>query len=122
MEDLRKEQIEAVETLEEYNKKMVSTIPTIIEELKGQKKPDTQDFLNHIIEGMNWEIQVMNGTMTYFNENEMLVDKDVFDRKVLDFNAVVEKKDAAALADALETIILPMFQELDEIIAKKKSE
>lgn len=121
MEDLRKEQIEAVEALESYNKKMVNTIPTIIAELRGDAKPDTKDFLNHILNGMNWEIQVINGCLSYFNEDEILIDKEKTNEKVLEFNKIVESKDDKALADALENIMLPFFTQLNDIIAKKKN-
>lgn len=119
MEDLRKEQIEAVEALESYNKKMINTIPTIVEELRGNAKPDTKEFLNHILKGMNWEIEVINGCLSYFNEDEMLIDKEAANAKVLKFNEAVESTDDLKLADALETIMLPFFKELKEIIEKK---
>ena len=119
MEDLRKEQIEAVEALESYNKKMVNTIPTIVEELRGNAKPDTKEFLNHILKGMNWEIEVINGCLSFFNEDEMLIDKEAANAKVIKFNEAVESTDDLKLADALETIMLPFFTQLKEIIEKK---
>ncbi len=119
MEDLRKEQIEAVEALESYNKKMVNTIPTIIEELRGNAKPDTKEFLNHILKGMNWEIEVINGCLSFFNEDELLIDKEDANAKVLEFNKAVESTDDILLADAMENIMLPFFKELSDIIDKK---
>lgn len=121
MEDLRRQQIEAVEALESYNKKMVNTIPTIVEELRGNAKPDTKEFLNHILKGMNWEIEVINGCLTYFNEDEMLIDKEAANEKVLKFNEAVESTDDLKLADALENIMLPFFIQLKEIIEKKSN-
>lgn len=120
MENIRKEQMEAVESLDNYNKKIVNAIPAIIEELRGEGKPDTKEFLDQILKGMEWELHVINGCLTYFNEDETLIDKDEVNGKVQEFNKVVESKDDRALADALETIMLPFFTELDTAIAKKK--
>lgn len=120
MDNLRKEQIEAVESLESYNKKMVNAIPTIIEELRGGSKPDTKEFLDQILKGMEWELQVINGCLTYFNEDETLIDKEAVNDQVQEFNKVIESKDDRALADALENIMLPFFKELDTVIAKKR--
>lgn len=119
MEDLRAEQIEAVEALDSYNNKMINTIPTIVDELRGNAKPDTKEFLMQILNGMNWEIQVINGCLSYFNEEETLIDKEAINEKVLEFNKVVEGKDDVALADALENVMLPILKQLKEVIAKK---
>jgi len=121
MEDLRAEQIEAVEALDSYNNKMINTIPTIVDELRGNAKPDTKDFLMQILNGMNWEIQVINGCLTYFNEDEVLIDKEAINEKVIGFNKVVESKDDVALADALENVMLPILKQLKEVIAKKSN-
>lgn len=120
MENLRKEQIEAVESLESYNKKIVNAIPAIIEELRGAAQPDTKEFLEQILKGMEWELQVINGCLTYFNEDETLIDKEAVNDKVQGFNKAIAGKDDKVLADALENIMLPFFKELDTVIAKKK--
>lgn len=120
MENLKKEQMEAVESLGSYNKKILNAIPTITQELRGGAKPDTKEFLDHILKGMAWEFHVINGCLSYFNEGETLIDKEAVNDKVQEFNQVVESKDDRALADALENIMLPFFKELDTVIEKKK--
>lgn len=120
MDNIRKEQIEAVESLESYNNKILNAIPAIIEELRGVAKPDTKEFLDQILKGMEWEFHVLNGCLTYFNEDETLIDKEAVNDKVQEFNKVIESKDDRVLADALENIMLPFFKELDSVIEKKK--
>ncbi len=46
----------------------------IIKELSGERVDDTDEFLKAIIDAMNWEIGVMNGTMSLLN-NEKNKDK-----------------------------------------------
>lgn len=40
----------------------------IVKELSGNRLEDTDKFLKAIVDAMNWEIAVMNGTMTLLNE------------------------------------------------------
>lgn len=62
MENEFREEIEALEALKSYNVKMVKALKEIIPELKGQKKEDTDEYFQHILKGLNWEIQVLNGS------------------------------------------------------------
>ena len=65
MEDNRAEQKEALETLMEFNTRLVKNMEIITKELSGARLEDTDAFLEDIIKAMNWEIQVMNGTMEF---------------------------------------------------------
>ena len=44
MEDNRKEQVEALEALKDYNPKICKALAEIVPELKGEKKEDTQEY------------------------------------------------------------------------------
>ena len=79
----RKEQKEALETLVEFNKRLVKNMHIIVKELSGERLDDTDKFLKAIVNAMNWEIAVMNGTMTILNEGKQRVDKEAFNKKVL---------------------------------------
>ena len=63
MEDNRQEQIEALEILIEFNEKLVHNLPILVKELSGERLDDTDQFLKSVLDAMNWEIAVMNGTM-----------------------------------------------------------
>lgn len=119
MEDIRQQQIEAMEELKSYNKKLVKAVREIIIELKGEDRTDTEDFLKQIVEGINWEIQVVNGTLDYINEDENLLDKEQFNQAVLNHNEAINTKDNGKLAESFEVNILPYLLKLDEIADKK---
>ena len=62
--NLNAEQIEALEVYIEYNKKLMNSINMLLLELREQRKDDTDEFQKKIIEGLNWEIQILNGTLS----------------------------------------------------------
>lgn len=75
MEDSREEQIEALKTLYEFNQRLLKNMRIVIKELSGERLDDTDNFVKGIIDAMNWEIEVMNGTMSVLNENEVRIEK-----------------------------------------------
>ena len=107
MEDNRAEQIEALEVLTEFNDRLVHNMEIIVKELKGERLDDTDQFLKGIVDAVNWEIQVVNGTLDTLNDGKVRVDKS-------DFNtAIVAAKDDARMAVEFENVI-PVFQQLGE--------
>lgn len=119
MEDIRQQQIEALSVLGEYNKKLVKAVKEIVIELNGQQRPDTEEFLKQIVDGINWEIQVVNGTLDYINEDEALLDKDEFNNAILRHNDAVQSREDSIIAQSLEENVLPYLIMLDDIVLKK---
>ncbi len=111
MEDNREEQREALETLVEFNGRLLKNMNIAVKELSGARLDDTNNFLKSIIDAMNWEIAVMNGTMELLNEGEKRIDKDSFNRKVVTFGEAVNAKDDAGMANALKALV-PEFENL----------
>ena len=93
MENVRAEQIEALEVFCGYNEKFVQNIRTIITELEGDRKEDTDRFLENIIKGINWEIGVLNGVMPLINEKEERIQKEEFNSNILRLSQALEGKD-----------------------------
>ena len=54
MEDIRAQQIEALEVFKNYNSRLVKSMDSIIPELEGDRKDDTDKFLDEIVKGINW--------------------------------------------------------------------
>ena len=77
----RAEQKEALETLVEFNERLIKNMTIIIKELSGERLDDTDKFLNGIVSAINWEVQVMNGTMELLNEGKTRIDKEEFNQK-----------------------------------------
>ena len=106
MEDNRREEKEALKVLTEYSPKLLKSMRNVMEELHGNRQPDTDEYLLSIIKGMNWEIQVLNGTMDYLNETEQLIDKQAANNLFVNFSKIYQEKDDAKLAEAFEKEIL----------------
>ena len=111
MEDNRKEQLEALEVLGEFNERLVKNMKIIVKELSGQRLDDTDKFLKAIIDAINWEIQVVNGTMETLNEGTERVNKESFNAAVAALGQAISKNEDAAMAEEFRKII-PVFEQL----------
>ena len=124
MEDIRKQQLEALETGVEYVKKLVPAIKEILPELRGEEKEDTIDFLNQLIDGINFVIEIVNATMGMINEKEEILNKDGIEEKVQLLNDGLSAKDNLKTAQALEEGILPfldIFYQVSSIILEREN-
>lgn len=111
MEDNRKEQIEALEVLLEFNDRLVNNMAIIIKELSGKRLDDTDKFLQSIINAINWEIQVFNGTRDVLNEGGQRIDKEVLNEKIVALSRAIEENNDAKMAEEFKNVI-PVFEEL----------
>lgn len=120
MEDNRAEQKEALETLMEFNGRLVKNMNIVQKELSGARLDDTNAFLEDIIKAMNWEIQVMNGTMDLLNEDGEHIKKEEFNAKLIKLTDAINAKNDSAMAEAFKEVI-PLFEKLgaraSEVIA-----
>lgn len=115
MEDNRTEQREALETLVGFNERLVKNMGIIISELSGQRMEDTDKLLKSIIDAMNWEIAVMNGTMELLNEGKERINKDAFNQKVKVFGDAIKENDDIKMAEGLKQL-MPEFAKLGEVV------
>ena len=114
MEDLRAQQIEALEVLGDYNERLMKSIHSVIKELDGDRKEDTDQFLDEIIKGINWEIGILNGTMELINEDEERLKKEEINSSILELSKALEgKKDDEIAASFKET--LPVFENFGKV-------
>ena len=112
MEENRLEQKEALQTLVEFNERLVKNMNIIVKELSGQRLDDTDKFLG-ILDAVNWEVQVMNGTMELLNEGKERINKEEFNNKILELSKALKAKDDAKQAEAIRDLI-PAFESLEE--------
>lgn len=115
MEDNRAEQIEALEVLAEYSPKLLKGMKAVTEELEGNRQPDTDEYLLAVINGMNWEIQVLNGTLSLINEKSEQIVKEDANRLFVHFSDLYQGKNDRAMAEAFRQEIIPFFEKLDGI-------
>ena len=105
MEANRAEQLEALQTLTEFNEKVVKNIHILIKELKGERLDDTDKFQQSIISAINWEIQVLNGTMDVLNEGGTRVDKEAVNKKIVALGEALKTKEDIKVAEAFEELL-----------------
>lgn len=117
MDDKRTEQIEALQTLAEYNKKVLKNIPILIRELRGERLDDTDKFLTAIVNAINWEVEVLNATLDVINEKEEKVSKEKVNDKILTLSDALKSQNENAQAEAFEQLVPEL-----EIIEKAISE
>lgn len=111
MEDIRTEQKEALEVLVEFNEKIVHNMKIIVKELSGERLDDTDKFLKGIIDAINWEIEVVNGTMDLLNEGEERLNKETFNNSIVALSEAIVAKDDSRMAKEFENVI-PVFEQL----------
>lgn len=113
MEDNRAEQKEALEVLIEFNERVLKNMRIIVKELSGERLEDTNQFLKGIADALNWEIEVVNGTMGLLNEGKERVNKETFNAAVVRLSEAIKSSDDAAMAAAF-TELIPIFENLGE--------
>lgn len=113
----RAEQREALETLAEFNARLVKNMGIIVKELSEKRMDDTDVFLEDIVKALNWEIQVMNGTMELLNEDKARIDKEAFNAKVQALSGAIASKEDAKMAEAFAQVI-PAFEALGTAAAE----
>jgi hypothetical protein len=117
VESTREEQKEALETLVEFNERLLKNMKIIVKELSGARLDDTDIFLADILKAINWEIQVTNGTIELLNEKEQNIDKNTFNQAIIQLNTAVKDNDDAKMAAAFQGVI-PLFEQLEEAAKK----
>lgn len=111
--DNRAEQKEALETLAEFNVRLIKNMNLVQKELSGERLDDTNAFLQDIVNAINWEVQVMNGTMELLNEDGQHIEKEDFNAKITALGSAVNAKDDAGMAAAFKELV-PLFEKLGE--------
>lgn len=121
MEELRRQQIEALGTGCAYIEKLVPAMKEIIPELRGTELPDTQDFLNQQIDGLNFVIEIINATISLINERETILIKENMEEKIQSLNKALGRNDNKKIADVLEVDIMPLldvFRQVAMVVIK----
>lgn len=121
MENNREEQMEALNVLVDFNERLVKNMTIIVKELSGERLDDTDKFLKSIVDAINWEIQVMNGTMELLNENKERINKEDFNSVIVSLSDAIAEKNDQKMAEEFEKAI-GIFEQLgkaaEEVVSK----
>lgn len=115
-DNLKEQQIEAIEVYLEYNKKLMNSINMLLSELREERKEDTDEFQKKIIEGLNWEIQILNGTLSLINQEEERINKNEVNQQILKLGEALKTEEDKKIADSFENDILPQFEKIEQVI------
>lgn len=115
-DNLELQQIEALEVYLEYNKKLTNSIHILLLELRENRKDDTDEFQKKIIEGLNWEIQILNRTLSLINQKEERISKNEVNHQILKLEEALKTNEDNKIADSFEKDIIPEFKKVEEII------
>lgn len=111
METNTMEQMEALQTLTQFNDRLLKNLPTVADELSGNRKPDTDVYLKNIVDVIGWEINVINATSTLLETAQTHMDKNGFNQAVLALNSALTSNSDQETAAALRELI-PHFETL----------
>ena len=76
--------------------------------------PDTKDYLNQQLDGINYVIDIMNITLPFLNEKEEVLNKDAMEEKVQN------EEDTEELVQALQVLGYRRY-EINKILSKVKA-
>lgn len=112
MNEQVQKQIEAIETVYEYNKKLSSGIELLIQELQENRMEENKELLHEIIEGLNWVFGILNYTIDRLNETGIAITKESVNKVVLNFSASFQKNNPEEMSLVLKEEILPMLSDI----------
>lgn len=116
MENFREQQVDALKAMFDYNLKLVPALEEVVLELRGAQKEDTKDYLNYILKGVNWVIQVINGTKDLINEKEKIVEKEKMNEIIANLNNSIKEENNIEVANIIETGILPFINSISKTV------
>ena len=77
MEDMKKQQLEVLEEAKDYCQKVLHCIDTVIPELKGDKKDDTDEYLRMTVDAVNNTLEMYNATRSLVQEHSDIDEAEV---------------------------------------------
>jgi hypothetical protein len=104
MDDLLTQQKEALGVVAPYCAKIERAIDNVIGELNGNRMDDTDVYIDSIQKGLNWIIEVYNGTRDLINKDSVVIEKDSVNEAITRMNDATKAKDDAALATAFADV------------------
>lgn len=116
MEDLKAQKMEALGVAKEYLEKLIPGMNTLCQELKGDRKEDTDQFQNQCIDGLNWIIEIYNRASDVINSDEIHIVKEELNSKIIKLSEALKSKKDIEIADSLETDIIPFLTLLSGLI------
>ncbi len=100
-----------------YSENLIPALQDLIKELRTDERDDTSDYLNEVITGINWEIEVYNQCADIINERSSYIDKKTMITAVKNLGSTLGSGDYRLVADCLEEDFIPFLNKL-ALVAK----
>jgi hypothetical protein len=110
----REQENEAIRVAAEYCVKLENAINNAVHELTENRQPDTDEYVKDILNGLNWTIQVYNGTREYLAELGAGIDEAAVNAAVADVAESFKANDDAAKARALGGEMLDFVRKMKD--------
>lgn len=101
MGELRDQQMEALSVAGAYCGRLLNAIDNVVSELRGNRLPDTDAYIDEIVNGLNWVLEVTNRTLDLVNESETVIDKEQTNEAVKVLSEALRLKNDELIADSL---------------------
>lgn len=109
------QQKEAMQEAAGYLSRLIPAAEGMADEFKGELQEDSYDMLDMVVEGLNWVIQVYNGTKDVINQETEQVDSKTMDQKITKFGTAYTAHDQSGIVSGLEEAVLPFLRKMKEI-------
>ncbi len=113
MENREAMQRDVLKELIAYSNNLIPALQELIDELRMDNREDTQQFLNEVIAGINWEIEVYNQCASLINAKSNYIDKKAMVAAVKNLGNTLASNNNWQIADCLELDFLPFVNRLD---------
>lgn len=110
-------QYNVLKQLISYSENLIPALQDLIKELRSEEQEDTGDYLNEVITGINWEIEVYNQCADIINARSSYIDKKSMISAVKNLGATLNSGNYLLVADCLEEDFIPFLNKLD-LVAK----
>lgn len=112
MADREQLQRDVLAELISYSDSLIPALQDIIEELRGESKEDTNDFLGEVINGINWEIEVYNQCASLINSKSSYIDRKSMIVAVKNLGISLNSGNSLQIAECFEKDFLPFLNKL----------
>lgn len=86
--------------------KLQLAVKNLIKEYQEGGREDSIQYAETIVNGINWTVEVYNGSKEYLNEKEPLMKKEIVNQLLEDFSNTYNKADEQMLAKLFQQDIL----------------
>lgn len=111
---LQEQQIEAMQTANEYIEKLINGINMCMDTIREEKNDEATNLLSYIVEGIEWISEIIRLTKEIQKEN---MDEEVMKEFYLYLNKKIHENDFDKVIYIFNDKILPLLKEWEKIIS-----